>query len=919
MTQQYSTLITTKLHRPRVSSEHVERPRLLQQLQRGLSQPLTLVCAGAGFGKTTLVSCWLSSLEAAGGPEARAVPSAWLSLDAQDSEVGRFVAYLVAALRTIFPDACSATLDLVHTRTEPPVELLAATLVNEIAQLPERFVLVLDDFGAISGGAVPELLNRWLQHWPPTMHLVLISRYSPALALARLRANGQITEIRSRDLRFTAEETAAYLNRALPAPLSQPAQATLEQRAEGWIAGLQLAVLALRAMSDADIDEAIGAVAEVDAVQYLVDEVLEHQPPAIQSFLLKTSLLDRFCVSLCEAVVGREDGGWTAQESLAWIEQANLFVISMDYQREWFRYHHLFREMLRQRLQHRVDPEEVTRLHRAAAQWFAEKGLIEEALGHARAAGDLAQAARFMEDALCDVLNREDWPALERWLRLLPEQSVESHPGTLLIRAWSLHWSYQLDAIPQVLDQVEKLIEEAGQHSSPAEHAGDLPTLRGQIALLRAQDAYMHNQPARALAYCQDALALLPKTWLYGRGSAMLYTGMSMQALGQGDEAERLLRTQYERLADKTNNYAIRLLFGLTSVHYQSGQLELARQAAQGMLHQAVSSRLPVLQGWAYYYLAKVHYQWNDLDQAGHYFGKLVDKRYVIHSQAARNGYVGLALALQAQGESGEAWDTLELLSRFDLDLVGRESHATGALRARLALAQGDLDLALRWADSFAGPPPDRPLIWVQQPHLVKAQILLARGEKADIQSAREIADAIYAIAERTTSTNFKIASLAVRALALDAARQADAAQAALRRAVALAQPGGFLRVFVDLGPRMQALLRHMAGDEAFSDFVQRILATFPDTPAETARASAALPASGSLKVARLVEPLTMREREILQLLRQPLSGKEIAHSLFISPTTFKRHTANIYGKLGVHNRWDAVAAAEALGILPPR
>lgn len=912
MPHESSTLITTKLHRPLVTGDHVERPRLLQQLQRGLSQPLTLVCAGAGFGKTTLVSDWLSSLKVGGATEPGAAPTAWLSLDAQDSDLGRFAVYFVAALRTMFPDACSATLELLHTRAEPPLELLAATLINEIAQLPDRFVLVFDDFGALSGEAVPELLNRLLQHWPPTMHLVLISRYSPTLALARLRANGQITEIRSRDLRFTAEETAAYLNLALPAPLSQPAQTTLEQRAEGWVAGLQLAVLALRAMSDADIDAAVGAVAEVDAVQYLVDEVLSGQPPVIQNFLLRTSILDRFCAPLCEAVAGREDAGWTAQVSLEWIKQANLFVISMDYQQEWFRYHHLFREMLRQRLKQRLGPDEVIRLHRAAARWFAEKGLIDEALRHALAAGDLEQAARLMENALRDVLNHEDWPSLARWLRLVPEEFVDRHPGLLMLRAWSLHWSWQLDAVPPVLDQIEELIGEAGQ-------GDDLPALRGQIALHRAQVAYMHNQPARALAHCQDTLALLPKAWLYGRGSAMLFAGMSLQALGQGGEAERLLRSQYESLGDKKNNYSIRLLFGLAVVHFQSGQLEMARQAAQGMLHQAVSSDLPVLQGWAYHYLARVHYHWNDLDLAGQYFGKLVDKRYIVHGHAARNGFIGLALALQAQGDSAEARETLELLSRFDLDLVGRETDDTRAVRAWLALAQGDLELAVRWADSFSVPAPDRPLIWVQQPHLTKACILLAVGGESNVQLACEIADAIYAIAERTASTPFMIAGQAVRALALDAARQTDAAQAALGRAIALAQPGGFIRVFVDLGPRMQALLRQLARDEAFGDAIQHILAAFPDTPAETARAAAALPASGSLKVAGLVEPLTMREREILQLLREPLSGKEIASSLFISPTTFKRHSANIYGKLGVHNRWDAVAAAEALGVLPPR
>jgi LuxR family maltose regulon positive regulatory protein len=919
MLHESSLLITTKLHRPLVTGNHVERPRLLQLLQQGLSRPLTLVCAGAGFGKTTLVSCWLSSLEAAEEREPGGLlRTAWLSLDAQDSDLDRFVTYLVAALRTIFPDACAATLELINAPIDPPLGLLTATLINEIALLPDRFVLAVDDFNAISGESAPELLNRLLQHWPPNMHLVLISRYSPLLPLARLRVSEQLTEIRSRDLRFTAEETAAYLDIALSASLGQPALALLEQHTEGWIAGLQLATLALRTLGGAEVDVTPIPVDDAEAVQYLVDEVLSGQPPAIQRFLLQTSILDRFCAALCEAVAEGEDAGWMAQESLAWIERANLFIVPLDRRQGWFRYHHLFQEMLRWKLRERFGPDEINRLHCRAAGWFADHGLIDEALHHALAAGDLDLAASLMEGALCDVHNREDRPTLERWLRLLPEAYVERRPGILMFKAWSLHWTWHLDAIPPVLDRIEKLIEEAGQDSSGADPGSDLAALRGQIALNRMLVAHMNNQPAPALAFCQEALALLPKTWLFGRGSAMLFTGMSLQAMGRGAEAERLLHNEYESLTDKTTNYAIRLLFGLMVVYFQAGNLELARQVAQGMLHQATRSHFPVLQGWASYFLARIYFQWNDLGRARQYFGELVDKRYTAHTHAARNGLSGLALTLQVQGQSDEAQETLELLSQFDLDIIGYETDDTRSASAHLALAQGDLASACRWADLFSRPAPDRTLYWVQHPHLVKAQILLARGGPSDIALARESADAVYEIAQRTTSVPFMIASLAVRALALDAAGQVDAAQAALQQAVELAQRGGFLRVFVDLGTPMQKMLARRLSHGPLGETVQRILAAFPDHP--VAESPVAPLAPGWVRDGDyVVEPLTMRELEILALLREPLSGKEIANSLFISVTTFKRHTANIYGKLNVHRRREAVLAAESLGLLPRR
>lgn len=917
MTREFSTLITTKLHRPLVTGDHVERPRLLQQMQRSLSQPLTLVCAGAGFGKTTLVSCWLSSLEAveAGEPGA-VVPTAWLSLDAHDSDLGNFVAYLVAALRTMLPDACSSTLDLIQAQMEPPPELLAATLINEIALLPERFVLALDDFGAIGGEAVPDLLNRLLQHWPPPLHLVLISRHNPPLPLARLRARGQITEIRSRDLRFTAEETAAYLDVALPARLSQPVLAAIEQRTEGWIAGLQLATLALRTLKDAEIDEAIYSVGEAAAVQYLVDEVLSGQPPAIQDFLLKTSILDQFCASLCEAVAKSEESGWLAQESLAWIERANLFIVTLDSQQQWYRYHHLFQEMLRRRLLERFGADEVVRLHRCASAWFAGQGHIDEALHHALAAGDQQQAAGLLERQLCDALNHDEWPALARKLRLLPEELVECRPWLLMTKAWTLSSSWQLGALPQVLDQIEALLVGDGAGSLSADDPGDLPALRGQVVTLRAQLAYLDNQPADALAYCQQALTLLPKPWLYPRGGVMLYRGLCLQALGQGDAAERLLLSEYDGLAERTDAYALRLLMGLAIAHFQDGQLERARQAAQEMLHQAQRSRLSVPEGWSHLYLARVAYQWNDLALATTHFAELVDMRYRVHAQAARNGMIGLAQVYGVTSKVDEAWQTWQMLSRFDLDLTGRETNEARALNAWLLLRQGDLVSAGRWADAFTEHVPDRPLIWLHHPHITKARILLTRGAQVDLQSALGIANAYYEVAERTHNALASIKGLLVRALALAAQGHAEAARAALQQAVELAQSGGFIRVFVDFGPPMQTLLRQLAGEEGA---IQRILAAFPDAQDGAAGEAAARLAPRSLKVAGLVEPLTTREREILLLLREPYSGKEIAHKLFISPTTLKRHTSNIYGKLDVHDRWDAVAAAEALGVLPPR
>jgi LuxR family maltose regulon positive regulatory protein len=623
---------------------------------------------------------------------------------------------------------------------------------------------------------------------------------------------------------------------------------------------------------------------------------------------------------LCEAVAGDEDAAWPARESLAWIERANLFVVPLDRERQWYRYHHLFQEMLRRRLQESAGADEIKRLHQRASAWFAGQGQIDEALHHALAAGDQEQAARLIERQLCDSLNRDEWPALARKLRLLPETLVERRPWLLITKAWTLSSTWQLGALPRVLDQIEALLGGDGEGALPADDLANLLALRGQVAALRAQQSYMHNQPASAVAYGQQALASLSQPWLYPRGGAMIYLAVSMQALGQGDAAERLLLAEYENLPEKTDSYALRLLFALTFIRFQAGQLELSSQTAQELLYQAQPRKLPVSEGWAYSYLARVAYQRNDLDLAAKHFAELVDMRYRVHAQAARTGLAGLAQVYCVSARFVEAWQIWQTLSQFDLDLTGHETEETRALRAWLHLIQGDLVSAGRWADAFNAPVPDRPLIWMHHPHITKALVLLARGAPADLQGALEIANAYYEIAARTHNALAGAKGLLVRALALAAQGHTEAALVALQQAVKLAQPGGFIRVFVDLGPRMQALLRQLAGEETSREAIQRILAAFPDSQdsAIEKRAAQAGPQS-SHRVAGLVESLTMREREILLLLREPLSGKEIANRLFISTTTFKRHTANIYGKLDVHNRWDAVAAAEALGILPPR
>ncbi len=918
MPSQDPILLLTKLHLPRLARDLLTRTRLIELLNHEMDRPLILVCAPAGFGKSTLVSDWLKHLAADQTVRPASLPAAWLSLDENDSDLNLFLQYVIAALRTIFKEACEATMALLQAGQPPPAEIINNTFSNELEKLPGECILVLDDYHTIQGEAVHNLLAELVRHWPGPLHLVLISRTSPPIALSGLRARGMLSEIRTRDLRFTTEETAAYLSKSQSTLVSQNTLPLLEERFEGWPAGLHLAALSMRsaASQEAVLSELSGENADITG--YLVDEVLSHQLSPVHSFLLKTSILDRFSAPLCAAVIGEIDPSLDANACLAWIERSELFLIPLDDHREWYRYHHLFQEMLKQRLSTENAPEKINKLHLRASAWFEEQGLIEEAIQHALAAGDLDLAARLMAASLCEVLNREDRPTLERWLRLLPEEVIQRRPDLLMIRIWALQFLWQLNLQFKVIQQVEELLDLEAGASLLVE---DLQMLRAQILLIKSQYMYFNNQTALAIDVCREVLALLPPTWSFVRGSAMLYLGFSMQSIGQFRVAETLLLAEYEQCFDKAAIYPLILLQTLGYIYLLTGQLEQAMQIGQALIQGATQSGIMLTKNWGDYYLGVACYLRNDLETAHQYFSQIVKNRYLAHFTAYRDAVAGLALIHQIKGESAEARQLMEGISRSDLEETGSEDSRTRSLRARLQTMQGDLESARRWVGTFNDPPPDQPLLFLEEPQVIRARVLLASNTDPERYLALQVLDALDEIVERTHNTRYKIELLALRALAQHAVGETGEAERVLKQALELARPGGFIRIFVDLGVPMQHLLQRLGEQGHFVEQVERLLAAFKvdagylpgrSGPAQPVRQ----PQPGSSKP---VEPLTPRELEVLALLRGPSSIKEIALKLNISYATAKRHTINLYAKLGANQRWEAVAVAEEFGILLPR
>ena len=906
-------VLQTKLNRPGVTKDLIVRPRLLERLDAGLEGAITLVVAPAGFGKTTLVSSWLKAAN-----NGNSLPATWLSLDEGDGDREVFLHYLIAALRVIFPEACPKTLKLLAGRQQPPDKVLMTTLSNEIEALPSRCVVVMDDLHAPHSGALFDYLHEWLHHWPQNMHLVLLSRINPPLPLSSLRAKGLLAEIRARDLRFTQAETLEYFNNYLSVEADEPATLLLQERLEGWIAGLKMASLSLR--EPVNVQELTAALLdqEVFITDYLVNEVIARQPLKIQRFLLKTSILNHFSASLAETLMDAQDTDCNVSDCIRYIESSELFLISLDNRREWYRYHGLFRDALRQKLSIVLPAAEIEELHICAADWYFANGLVDQAIHHALEANNLKLAATYMEQGFCEVLNLEDRPMLDRWLHMLPEEFIDRSPGLLVMRAFSYGFRWELGLMAQTAQQAKALIDK--NDTSERTHI-----LLGLISIMEGVSFYHVNEYELVVTYIQEALAKLPAEWRYARGVGSSYVGLGIHSSGRPEAAEQFLRDQYQSYRDKSDSFALRLLHTLAMNSIQSGNYESAERTARTLVLQAEQNGLPVMEGWGNYLLGFINYEWNELEKAAGYFGRVADLFYSTQIAAARNGMIGLAYTTQALGRPAEALQVIDKLSGIDLEANGHEQIDTTSARARLLLVSGRVEAAERWIflDTFRLA--DQSLVvWMERPSLTKARVLLARNKGSDTQMALQILTTIGELAGRTANTRITIEVLALRALA--SLNQGDSAGAreALIRSVELARRGLFIRTFVDLGPQMQKLLSQIAGHAPVTKSVNRILAAFPGAEATRGPASlmpSRMPVNQSdvSDDGEVNEHLTQRELEILVLMAEPISFREIASRMSISYTTARRYTINVYSKFGVHSRWKAVETAVQKGIITPR
>ena len=904
----WQMLLQTRLHPPYIPVDVVDRPRLDELLAKVFQHKVTLVAAPAGYGKTTAVALWA---------RAQPDPVAWLSLGTPPGELFLFVSYLVAALQRVgggFPET-----ELLVRSGQAPAAILRRSLVAELAALGRTMVVVLDDYDRIGCEPIHEFVAALVDELPPSVHLLMTVRARPQLALARWRVRQELLEVCASDLCCDTAETGQLLLSMCGTPLDAAVVQVLHNRTEGWAAGVRLAALSMQRVSPEQLAATLKEASTVNVRDYLFDEVFALQSEQTQQFLVRTSILDRFCAPLCAAVLaeGAVDGavdGAAVEASRSWIAalaDAGLFVISLDEVNEWYRYHHLFAELLRVRLHQQLDSQTVAGLHQRAGEWHARHGLIEEAVRHFLACGDVEAAVRVVADHAQPGLDREDWPLVERWLALLPEPAVQRDPALLLARALCTHLRMDLAQLQPLAQRIDALLQGMAE--------GDVKNMLCTVAdLLSATVCFHQNALTAMLEPSERAWNRSVGLTGYVHGLSGFYRAMGLQASGRFAEAEQwlgeLLRGPYAGI----DSASLRLRFALVGLYRMDGDLWKGQAAAQTLLADSLSGRFRLMECWARALLGTTAYEQGDLPAAAGHFASGAELMFIANAAAVRECLAGLCLTQINQQRLVEAAASLERMREFR---KGDPDKLVESLSARLALANGDGERALRWARAVE--PGETPpwLYWLEVPLLSAARILMASEQPDLLERSRYLLQQVAQWARRSHCRWRTLEVAVLQAIVCEKLARAFQTRAVagttsvalhqealerLRYAIPVAVPLGFRQFFRDCPPQ---LLKQLAEEPDLALWIDLIVEkTLQKGPTQAKKErAAARPATFGL---------SLREQQIIALLAQGLTNRQIAERILLSPHTIRNYIVDICNKLGVDTRQEVVAQSLQLGIV---
>lgn len=902
-TSRGSTLIQSKITTPELPSDLVERSALMAKLGVDFSRKLTLVCAPAGFGKTTLVTSWLRLTQARAGAGAP-VHVGWYALDEGDNNVHRFYGYLLCAIQQANPDLFSDWVDFDYRSQLPSVEEMVNELVDGLWQRSDPMLLALDDFHYVSNKEIHHFVNLLLRYLPPHLRLIIATRHDPPLGLAQLRARNQLHEVRAAHLAFSLDETEAFLAGALHTHLDREIMVKVWKQMEGWPAGLRLTVLSLQGAEDPQsLVRRFGQQISRHITDYLVEEVISQQSREVTDFLLPISILNRFNGALCAAVTGMTLA--ECQSILDYLLHSNLFITALDDHEEWYRFHHLLQEILRNRLRTQNPGEEVAAWQRRAAVWFADHALVDEAVAHFLAAGDEEGAAVTVESSILDLINNEQFSTLEQRISLLPSSLVDRRPALLLASAWVRNVRYQREAFPAIIARVEALLgEERWQHEETA-------ALWGQLHALRSIVALKIGDGEEIVANAAATFDLLPENYVWVRSFALNVLTHFYTLIGNPEEAHRILADERRKITPVPSVFLLRLSFCDAVVYHFSGTIAERRRSAFN--HLSLSSQLnnPIQMAWAEYGLATAHLEVGEVDEAVRRLVAIIARPQFAFTLTLFLAACHLLPIFALRGRIVEGSSLLSALAQHLRGSVTQDSQLElDALHAYWACLIGDQAAAHRWAEGaeLVLPPAE-----IMSPHnLLLARTLFMLGGSSNLERAAAVTSALIAYYRKVNLTIRLIETLTLHARICWARRMQQPALTAMREALDLGHPRGYRHTFLDQSVSARQILYELTQERRYAAMAGDLLAQM------TAELSRPTPPTHRQADATdgQIEALSERELEILALMAEQLTNKEIAHRLRISPLTVRNHTAKIYAKLHVATRRQAVVCGRQLGIL---
>ena len=903
-----TSIIYTKLRRPPILDDHVQRLRLLNRLDSRLQRPLTLIAAPAGYGKSTLASSWVERFDD--------WSSAWISLDDKATDLHVFLSYLLAAIKTIAPDAGKEITAILKVSQLPQPSVLEGIVLNDLDLIHKKLVLVLDDYHKIINDDIHSLLTAILSNPPRNLHIVIVSRIDPPLPLPSYRAKGLMTEIRAHDLRFSLDETTLFLRKMVRKDISETISSVLGRKTEGWITGLRLAALSMR--HHQNLDDVVERLPNDNRLimDYLVAETLSLQPAEVSTFLIKTSILDRFNSSLCQHLCDENeiDGkDYSKKHFLDWLLRENLFVISLDHEGKWFRYHHLFQDLLSHHLASQFSDKEIKSLHLKAGQWYAVNGIIDDALDQLFKADDAKSAARLIAERRHELMNAEHWAKLERWLKMFKPEHIDSDPDLLLLKAWLCENYIRPSYIGQCVELAEPLIIEM-----PPDPAGVRGSLKAELYALKSYLYYINGDGEKAVYHAQRALSGLVPEAHSVRGWAQCLKALGYQMSGELRKSYNVVHDELQKEHHHSGNYRPRLLITLGFVHWISGNLHGLIQCAEQLLKIGQESDLPESISLAHYYLGISYYLQNKQEIAEDHLNSVVEKHFAPNMLNYTHSAFALALSYQVRNMGNEANQVILEVIKKAFDSKSSEMLQLGeSFQAELALRQGNLASAVKWAETYA-PEPFHPGYRFYVPQLTFVKVMLLQNTAENLHQAAGLLETLLEYYQAIHNIPFQQDVLILQTMVQYGLGERQTAMDKLTRSLSLAESGCFVQPYLDFGQEMFDLLSQIESQVGTTEFCGTLLNAFQDKERTNqfrqATNGVIQPQEPHLKLEKL--PLTNREIELLRLLTDGSTNDQIAEKLSISKDTVKKHLYNSYKKLEVKNRRQAVLKAETYGLL---